>query len=39
MLEEVRHSCAYAWSDFADYWPDDESIDAVFPSAFESWEE
>ena len=39
LLEGVRRSCANAWSRFADYWPDNEPIDAVFPSAFESWEE
>ena len=39
LLEGVRRSCARAWSRFADYWPDNESIEAVFPSAFESWEE
>ena len=39
LLEGVRRSCANAWDHFADYWPDNESIDAVFPSAFESWEE
>ena len=39
LLEGVRRSCANAWDHFADYWPDSEPIDAVFPSAFESWEE
>ena len=39
LLEGVRRSCANAWDHFADYWPDNEPIDAVFPSAFESWEE
>ena len=39
LLEGVRRSCANAWSRFADYWPDNEPIEAVFPSAFERWEE
>ena len=39
LLEGVRRSCANAWGRFADYWPDNEPIDAVFPGAFESWEE
>ena len=39
LLEGVRRSCANAWDHFADYWPDDEPIEAVFPGAFESWEE
>ena len=39
LLEGVRRSCANAWDRFADYWPDNEPIEAVFPGAFESWEE
>ncbi len=39
LLESVRRSCADAWDRFADYWPDNEPIQAVFPSAFERWEE
>ena len=39
LLEGVRRSCVNAWDHFADYWPDNEPIEAVFPSAFESWEE
>ena len=39
LLEGVRRSCANAWDHFSDYWPDNEPIEAVFPSAFESWEE
>ena len=37
LLAGVRRSCANAWARFADYWPDNEPIDAVFPSAFERW--
>ena len=39
LLEGVRRSCASAWNHFADYWPDNEPIEAAFPSAFESWED
>ena len=39
LLAGVRRSCANAWARFADYWPDNEPIEAVFPSAFERWEE
>ena len=35
----VSPGLANAWNHFADYWPDNEPIEAVFPSAFEGWEE
>ena len=38
LLEGVRRSCANAWEHFSEYWPDNEPVDAVFPSAFETWE-
>ena len=39
MLAGVRRSCDNAWKHFAEYWPDNEPIEEVFPSAFEAWEE
>lgn len=38
LLAEVRQSTARAWGRFADYWPDNEPLDAVFPAAFEPWD-
>ena len=39
VLAGVRRSCDNAWRHFAEYWPDNESIEEVFPSAFEAWED
>ena len=39
LLAGVRRSCANAWDRFADYWPDNETIETVFPNAFDAWEE
>ena len=33
------HVGAHTGDRFADYWPDNEPVEAVFPRAFESWEE
>ena len=37
-LTGVRRSCRKAWDHFSEYWPDNESIDQVFPSAFKEWD-
>ena len=39
LLDGVRRSSRAAWDRFADYWPDNEPIKAVFPAAFEVWKE
>ena len=39
LLEGVRRSGADAWNRFADYWPDNEPIETVFPGAFDCWQE
>ena len=39
LLDGVRRSSRAAWDRFADYWPDNEPIEAVFPAAFEVWKE
>ena len=39
LLDGVRRSCDRAWEHFGDYWPDNEPIETVFPSAFEAWED
>ncbi len=39
LLDGVRRSSRAAWDRFADYWPDNEPIEAVFPAAFEPWKE
>lgn len=39
LLDGVRQSSTEAWNRFADYWPDNEPIEAVFPAAFEPWKE
>ena len=39
LLDGVRRSSTQAWNRFADYWPDNEPIEAVFPAAFEPWKE
>lgn len=39
LLAGVRESCDKAWGNFAEYWPDNESIEDVFPPAFEAWED
>ena len=38
LLADVRQSTDRAWSRFADYWPENEQIDEVFPAAYEPWE-
>ena len=39
LLDGVRRSCRHAWDRFTEYWPDNEPIEEVFPSAFEAWED
>ncbi len=39
LLDGVRRSSRAAWDRFADYWPDNEPIEAVFPASFEPWKE
>ena len=38
LLADVRASSANAWQRFADYWPESEPLEQVFPPAFEPWE-
>ncbi len=38
LLAEVRRSTDRAWARFADYWPENEPVEDVFPAAYEAWE-
>ena len=38
LLKGVRRSCENAWTHFSEYWPDNEPIEDVFPSAFKAWQ-
>lgn len=38
LLDDVRQSTDRAWGRFADYWPESEPIEEVFPAAYEPWD-
>ncbi len=38
LLAEVRRSTDRAWARFADYWPENEPVEDVFPAAYKPWE-
>ena len=38
LLAEVRGSTDRAWARFADYWPENEPIEEIFPAAYEAWQ-